>query len=386
MGLETILHLRQGTHIWGPERGILQLAEHLPAYGFLVEVVVLRRRVAGYGDPPFGAHPLVVQMREKGCQAEEWDAAWRAMPGLVRNLARQLRTGRYAVLHTHEYKTTLLGGIAARRARGVHWLATDHALFTADSLRKRLYRALEVMALRRAECVIVPSEFQKRRLLREGMPKERITVIPNGVDVASLRSQAADRRATRRALGVADGTPVLLTVGRLEPEKGHRYLLRALPRLLAAHPRLRLWLAGEGSLCEALRREAARLGLADAVDFLGYRADVPSLLAACDLLVVPSLEESFCRALLEAMALGRPVVAARVGGIPEVAVEGETAWLVPPADPEALAETIAEALARPEEAARRGEAGARRARECFQISAMVAGFAQVYQRVLASPV
>jgi glycosyltransferase involved in cell wall biosynthesis len=186
-------------------------------------------------------------------------------------------------------------------------------------------------------------------------------------------------------LGVADGTPVLLTAGRLEPEKGHRYLLRALPRLLAAHPRLRLWLAGEGSLCEALRREAARLGLADAVDFLGYRADVPSLLAACDLLVVPSLEESFCLTLLEAMALGRPVVAARVGGIPEVAVEGETAWLVPPADPEALAEAVADALARPEEAARRGEAGARRARERFQISAMVAGFAQVYQRVLASP-
>jgi len=380
---QPVLHLRQGFRIWGPEKQILRLAANLPAEGFSVNIAVLRRasHTEQDGGNPHRLHPLVARARAQGWEAEELDAAWRAIPGVVSALAQRLRFGGFVLLHTHEYKSTILGSLAARRAR-VPWIASDHGLFTRGSWPKRLYRLLETLALRGAEAILVPSDFQRRKLLATGVSPTRVFVVPHGLDAASFLSHADSREATRRAMGLTGDEQVLLTVGRLEPVKGHSYLLQALPILLAAYPRLRLWIAGEGSLCTRLAQQAASLGVAEAVAFLGYREDVPSLLAACDLFVLPSLEESFGQAVLEAMAAGRPVVASRVGGIPEVMAGCENGWLVPPAHPDALAAAIREALSQPEEAARRAQAGARRAREHFQVSAMTESIAQLYRRVL----
>ncbi len=383
MSGQQVLHLRQGSHIWGPEQQILRLAANLPAEGFSVNIAVLRRadRAEQNARGPNGLHPLVARARAQGWEAEEWDAAWRALPDVVRALAQRLRSGGFALMHTHEYKSSILGRLVARQAR-VPWIASDHGLFTRGSWPKRLYRLLEIVALRSAEAILVPSDFQRRKLLARGISPARVIVVPHGLDVASFLGRAGSREATRRAMGLAGDDPVLLAVGRLELVKGHRYLLQALPTLLATYPRLRLWVAGEGSLRPRLAQQAASLGVAETVDFLGYRDDVPSLLAACDLVVLPSLEESFGLVVLEAMAAGKPVVATRVGGIPEVMAGSENGWLVPPANPGALAAAIREALSQPAEAARRAQAGAQRVRERFQVSTMTESIAQLYRRVL----
>lgn len=383
MSGQRVLHLRQGSHIWGPEQQILRLAANLPAEGFSVNIAVLRRVDLAEQNArgPDGLHPLVARARAQGWEAEEWDAAWRAFPGIARALAQRLRSGGVSLLHTHEYKSSILGRLAAHQAH-VPWIASDHGLFTRGSWPKRLYRLLEILALRGAEAVLVPSDFQRRKLIAARVSPARVVVVHHGLDAASFLSCADSREATRRAMGLVGDEPVLLAAGRLEPVKGHRYLLQALPTLLATYPRLRLWIAGEGSLCTRLVQQAAFMGIARAVDFLGYRDDVPSLLAACDLVVHPSLEESFGQVVLEALAAERPVVATRVGGIPEVMAGSENGWLVPPANPGALATAVREALSQPEEAARRAQAGARRVRERFQASTMTENIAQLYRQVL----
>ena len=380
---QQVLHLRQGSHIWGPEQQILRLAANLPAQGFSVNIAVLRRaeHMPQSLHETNGLHPLVARARAWGWQAEEWDAAWRAIPGVINALEQRLRDGGFVLLHTHEYKSSLLGRLAARRAH-VPWIASDHGLFTRGSWPKRFYRKLETLALRDADAILVPSEFQRRKLLATGIPAERVIVVPHGLDVASFLSHANSRSATRQALGLAGDEPVLLAVGRLELVKGHRYLLQALPALLASYPRLRLWVAGEGTLHTQLTEQAAALGITDRVSFLGYRDDVPSLLDACDVVVLPSLEESFGMVVLEALAAGKPVVATQVGGIPEIMTGSENGWLTPPADSDTLAAVIGDVLAQPEEAMRRAQAGARRVRERFQVSTMTENIAQLYRRVL----
>ena len=146
--------------------------------------------------------------------------------------------------------------------------------------------------------------------------------------------------------------PLLLTVAKLTEHKGHAFLLDALPAVLARFPQAVLALAGDGPLLAALRAQVQRLRLADRVRFLGFRADVPDLLAAADLLVVPSLLEGLCSSIIDAMFLGCPVVATRAGGIPDLlaspdARQPDAGWLVPPRDASALAGAVIEALQSP---------------------------------------
>jgi glycosyltransferase involved in cell wall biosynthesis len=171
---------------------------------------------------------------------------------------------------------------------------------------------------------------------------------------------------------------IVLTVARLDEVKGHRFLLEA-ARLV---PEATFVLAGEGPERAALEAQALGLGVADHVCFMGHQADVPSLLASCDVVVLPSLAESSSLTLLEAMAARKPVIATRVGGIPEIVEDGQTGLLVPPSDPPALAAAIRSLLVDPDRAERLASAGRARVQRDFTLEAMVRGVAAVYDEVL----
>lgn len=172
------------------------------------------------------------------------------------------------------------------------------------------------------------------------------------------------------------------TARRLTPIKGILYLLRAVAALHEEFPEVSLEIAGEGPQQPELEREAQRLGLAGHVQFLGWRSDLPALLPQWDIFVMPSLEEGFGVAALEAMAAGLPIVASAVGGIPELVQDGRTGWLVPPADPAALAQRLRELLHNPEQRRVMGAAGRARARERFSTDRMVAAIAKIYDDLL----
>lgn len=218
-----------------------------------------------------------------------------------------------------------------------------------------------------------------------GVPAEMLRIVHCGSDEVAVRS--GNRRRGRESLGLSDDQPLLLTVALLNECKGHAFLLDALPTIIREHPDVCVALAGDGETAAALKDQARRLGIEAHVRFLGYRHDVPDLLVAADLFVMPSLMEGFCSVLIEAMLAGRPIVTTTVGGIPEVVgSNGSTAepvaWAVPPSDSQALAAAILEALDSPRDRSQRGSCGQRRALAHFTASRMVEKTLEVYRELL----
>jgi glycosyltransferase involved in cell wall biosynthesis len=189
----------------------------------------------------------------------------------------------------------------------------------------------------------------------------------------------------RRALGLPPQAPVILTVARFAPQKGHQVLLEAIPTVLAHQPAAQFLWVGDGPLLPALRARAKSLGVGNHLHFLGRRDDVPELLGAADLFVLPSRFEGLPLAVLEAMAAGLPVVGTQVCGTQEAVADGRTGQLVPPDDPPALANAITALLSQPALAARFGAAGQQRFARLFGAGRMAQETADLYGELLRRP-
>ena len=221
-----------------------------------------------------------------------------------------------------------------------------------------------------ADRYVTPSEHCRGELLRTGCFRpERIRAVPNGVAVPP--DDPGARQRVRDELGLGQGR-VLIATSRLHRMKGHAQLLEAVAMLRGHFPGLRLVVAGDGVERTKLEAQAAELGIAEAVVFTGFRPDVTALLRAADLFVLPSLREGMPNTALEAMAVGLPVVASAVDGVPEVVADGETGLLVSPGDPQFLCDTIGRLLTEPELAAALGRAGRQRVRDHFTAEQMLA--------------
>lgn len=208
---------------------------------------------------------------------------------------------------------------------------------------------------------------------QSGLDNSLLHVVHDGVPAAFADS--GDRKRGHDSLQLDDETPLLLVVSKLTDHKGHRYLLDAMPAILAAHPQATLALAGDGELRDALERQVHELHIAGQVRFLGYRDDIPDLLAAADVVVQPSHMEGLCSSLIDAMLASRPIVATRAGGIPDLldvpASEEQVAWLVAPKCPDALAAAVCEALNDQAAATSRSQAARQRALAKFTDDTMV---------------
>ena len=214
---------------------------------------------------------------------------------------------------------------------------------------------------------------------------DRITVIERGRDPERLGRPSPQRRIeARRRLGLADDTPIVVTVGRQEFQKGQWHLLEAMPRILGSHPTARLLVAGRrGNASARLEETMRRARLNGQVTFLGHRDDVPEILASADLFVFPSLYEGLGGALIEAMALGLPIVASDLPAIREVVDDGENALLVPPGSPSELALAITAALADPARRAAMGRHGRRIFEERFTLERSATRMLELFERVAA---
>jgi glycosyltransferase involved in cell wall biosynthesis len=228
------------------------------------------------------------------------------------------------------------------------------------------------------------SEAVKASAVRQlGISAERITVIPRGLSFdASRAASAADLAEARAVLG-GDRYPIILSVGRLVPQKGQRYAIAAMPKVVAAYPRARLVIVGDGWLRKDLQARVESLGLQDQVLLAGERRDVDRLLQVADLFVFPSLSEGFGVALLEALGAGRASVVSRIHALAEVTDQGRVALLVDPRSSDALADGIIRLAGDRAEAARLGAAAAAWARERYDIRTSMRVLEDLY-RALAS--
>lgn len=288
-------------------------------------------------------------------------------PLVIHSLKHLLRNERIDLIHSHNYRATLLAQVARGRLPSVN---TCHGKVAEDSIRLKAWQALELIAMRRNHAVIACSNYVRRWLLEKGLPPDRVRAIYNGCGPppeTTIRNRAH--------LGVPANAWVVLFAGRLVPGKGLRTLFAAMKGL----PNYHALVLGDGPLKEALVREASDMGVS--ASFPGAVSDVAAYYALADVVVLPSRMEALPVTLIEAAAHGKPAVASRVGGVPEVVIDEETGLLVDVGN----VEQLRAALERLGDASLRRELGARaRARwqREFTLERMAERLAAVYREVL----
>ena len=292
-------------------------------------------------------------------------------------IARILRRERIDIVHTHNTSAFIDGGLAALLARTPTHVHTDHSRLFPD---KRRYMIAEYVMSHFAYRVVGVSDHTVAELRRyERIPVSKLTTIPNGIDAKAF-GRERDSTLKRIELGIGPTSPILGVAVRLTEQKGVTYLLRAMPQILSAHPDTVLVIAGDGVLAQPLREEAAALGVAEQVRFIGSRRDIPELLSMFDVYALPSEWEGLPMIILEAMAAGCPIVASNVGGVGTAVRDGENGYLVAARDVDALGQRIVSLLADPGRRRQFGEAGRRIFRQHFSAEAMAAAYARVYAR------
>ncbi len=370
----------------GAEASLLGLARGLPGQGFEVEVALppggpLSERLAGLAVP---LHPVgLARLKRRASPLRQLGAAVRL--GMSARLLAGVARRRGVALIDANSTTAALAALLAARWAGVPGIWHVRDLVSLAGFGPRLGRL--------AARVIAISGAVADSLRQCGVDPARIRVVPNGIDPEAFRPDPEAGARLRRELGLPPEAFVVASVGQIVPWKGHHVLLDALGRLRRAGSAgdLRALIAGADLFgdhpdYEALLRARAQApDLAGAVCFLGHRTDVAAVYNAADLFVLASRREPFGRALVEAMACAKPVIAGREGGPAEIVTEGVEGLLLPPADPEALAAAISRIHCDPELAGRLGEAGRRRVLADYPEALTVARTAAVYREVLPTP-
>jgi glycosyltransferase involved in cell wall biosynthesis len=350
----------------GAERVVFELATRLDRARWDPFVVALARPGGDEGA-------LARALRSRGIEAHVTRAqrkrdAWRLL-----GLGRVLRERRPELVHAHLFHANFAARVL-RSTVGAPVISTHHVV---ERRRKRLRFFLDRLTCGLDARTVAVSPAVARWLAERRFARpDRIVVVENGIDLARF-GQEPDRVAAREALGLPRDAPVVGALGRLDRQKGHDLLVRALPELARAHPGVVVAIAGEGHERDALVALARELGVADRLRLLGHREDVERFLAAIDVFAMPSRWEGFGLALVEALAAGRRCVATAVDSLPEVM--GGAGALVPPEDPAALAKALAAALAEP--GAGRVDAALTRAR-AFDVNGMVRRYEDLYTQVL----
>ena len=321
-----------------------------------------------------------------GARAERVDVpvAWIPMPRAldpcaVARIARRLRRERAQVLVTHSSVDAWIGGLAARLV-GVPVVRMRH--LSVPVQRNPFSRAVYTALCDR----IVTTGEAIRTLLVEYLrvPPAKVVSIPTGVDLEEFHPSRVDPTRIREELGLKRETPLLGMIAVLRSWKGHVVFLQALRRVQARHPDVRAILVGDGPFRSVIQDAISCHGLGSLVHLLGHREDVAEILGGLDVVVSASTAaEGIPQALLQALAMRRPVVATDVGGIPEVIRPGKTGWLVPPGDPEALGAAIVEALADRPEAERMGEVGRQMVEADYSLQRMGERMEELYRSLLS---
>lgn len=347
-----VAHVVWALEVGGMEKLLVEFARHADRGRFALHFITLHHRGV-----------LAADIEACGWSVHAMNKASGFRPLAALNLAAHLRRLRIDVLHTHNMGS-LIYGVPAARLAGVRTLvhSRHEQNLNWGARHKRMLRVLS----RQMDWLVCVSADSAALSLESGVSPSKIRTILNGVDLSMFEYS-----------GPRHGGPFVI-VSRLRREKDIPTLLRAVARVVAQDPTFRLEIAGDGYEQDALESLSAELGLTEHVRFLGLVRDVPSVLRRASGFVLSSTSEGIPVTLLEAMARGLPIVATAVGGIPEVVVPGETGRLVPPSNPETLAEALLSVWRDPSQGEAMGRAGRARVEEHFDIGRMVREYESLY--------
>jgi len=349
--------------VGGTERQMVELIRRLDRTEFEVHVACFHR-----------GGPLEARALENVASVASFPINGFGRPSAIRQwlaFARWCRRIGVRIVHTCELYSNVFGLPAAALAGVDVRIGNRRDLVTPDRTRAQL--VCQRAAYKSAHSVVANCTAAAEWLHHEGIPARKIQTIPNGVDCAVFsRGNGEPSKPIRR----------VVTVANLRAEKGHDTLIDAAATLVGLHPDLEFQIVGGGPLRAALEREVTVRGLGARVRFLGERDDVPALLASSDLFVLPSRSEACPNGVLEAMAVGLPIVASRVGGIPELIDSGVTGVLIEPDTPELLVEAVLDLVNRPKHAWELGRAAREKAESRFSLERMVSSFERLYRAEL----
>ena len=301
------------------------------------------------------------------------------------SLYRLFRRERFDIVHTHTTKAGVLGRISAVCAGVPAVIHSPHGhIFYGyfGPLVSKAVVVLERFMTHFTDKIIALTELEKRDLVTFKVAgPEKIVVINSGLELNNYRKINVDTGRIRDGLGLEEDMALAGFVGRLEPVKGPEYFIRAAALVAGELTEVKFLIVGEGSLRNKLESECEKSGIRDKVIFTGWREDITEILSILNVLVLPSLNEAVGRVLIEAGACGVPVVAARVGGVPEVVKDNQTGILVPPGEPEALAGAMIALLEDKEKRQRMGERAENWVGAKFGVNKMVERVSSLYHEI-----
>jgi L-malate glycosyltransferase len=365
----TVCHLLHSLHVGGAEMLAAQLArrfapEFRVVFACLDELGPLGEALRREG---FTVHLL---QRRPGLD-------WRCMT----RVGEMLRQERVDVIHAHQY-TPFFYAMLGRWRSGHPILFTEHGRHFPDRRKLKRVVANRLLLARRDRVVGVGQAVRQALIANEGIPAGRVSVIYNGIDATRFQNGGHDRQQIRADLGIGAADLMMLQVARLDYLKDHATALRTLRTVVGALPNVRLVLAGDGPERGAVERSIEEHGLTQHVRLLGTRQDVARLAAAADVFLLTSISEGIPLTIIEAMAAGLPVVATRVGGVPEVVEEGQTGLLARSGNDAELAAHLLKLARDPDLCRRLGRKGRERASVVFSESRMHACYLNLYREML----
>jgi glycosyltransferase involved in cell wall biosynthesis len=357
-----ILHVIESLDFGGAEKVVVDLTRALLVHGE-VDICCVKHegKLALQLDPRIHVYCL-----HKG-EGNDWRVPIR--------LARLIRDHGYDVVHSHSWGVYLESALAAMLARVPRLVHTVHGHYLSyppglvARLKKRLRHILERLLAYRYDRIVTVSDSIQAYVRRDiGLPVGRMVTIRNGVPCVDSRRSPSTRAAV-----------TFMTVGRLAGVKNHAMMLRAFAITVRTQPGARLRIVGDGPERKNLEAQAHALGISQHVEFLGFRNDVSPLLAEADVLLMSSHYEGVSIAILEAMCAGLPVIATRVGGVPETVQDGVTGLLVADNDADAMAQVMLGLIASEPERRRLGEGGQARLQQEFSIGIVAGRYYQIYR-------
>ena len=360
----SVLQVATGFPSWGgTELHILNLSEQLRRRGYDVTIACRPGRWVEERATQMGLPTVPIRVMNQ----HDWQDF-----GVLRSFLREKKID---VLHVHWSSDIVVPGYAALRENVPVRIMSRHMPYPfKNRIGSWVYSRILFTRL------VTVSNSVRETLLKCGVPPDKVQVIHHGTDIEAFAKTTLERKAVRQDLGIPDDCVAIGIVGRIAPEKGHDVLLDAISHLGNSYP-LRLVIVGSGPDEPALREKIDRMGLSEKVIWTGFRDDVNNVIAAMDVVTVPSTWNEPCSAVIQqAMALGKPVIGTLTGGSPEMILDGETGLLVPPSDPAALAEAVSQLAGDAFLRKRLGAAGRERVESHFSLQIMTNKIEALYQR------
>ncbi len=341
------------------------VAKNLPRDRFTVEVAALTR-----------LGPFEQELRDSGIPVSLIGKAFKLDPFCLRRLTRFLKAGKFDIVQTWIFAANTYGRVAARLAKTPVVITTEMAV---DLWKNNRQFAIDRRLARWTDAVVGNSQAVVDFYKSKGVPEEKLVMIHSGIELDP--APMIDKAQVRASLNTPLDVPVVLFAGRLAEQKGVADLLFAMDLLQQVMPQVKTWIAGDGPLRKDLEARSANHRLDGKVQFLGHREDVPALLLASDMLVLPSTYEGLPNIVLEAMMFGTPVVACAAPGTTEVIDDGVTGLLTPPGKPSELTRAIRKLILDPELGKRLAAAAKEKVEKDFSAQAMIDQFVELYERL-----